>query len=237
MRDCFKKMSKGLLGILLLAGTVSTSAQESKGNFNIGADVVSSYVWRGVNQGSNQPNIQPTVSYSYNKLTIGAWGSGNFAGSLKEFDLYATYALTDLFSITVTDYNWIFSKSYFDYANDKTDHLYEGSLAYAGVESFPLSASVNTMFYGADKKSDGKNAYSTYLELGYPVCTNAKLSVGASMFDSPGVYANTGFSLTNISLKVTKEIPLSDKFSLPIYGIAGFNPNAESAFLVAGITL
>jgi len=42
-----------------------------------------------------------------------------------------------------------------------------------------LSASINTIFYGADKKvSDGKQAYSTYVELGYPLAPNAKLFAG-----------------------------------------------------------
>ena len=60
------------------------------------------------------------------------------------------------------------------------------------------------MFFGADKKANGDNAFSTYVELGYPVASNAKLSLGASMFDSPAVYGNTGFAVTNISLKVSK---------------------------------
>ena len=237
MKDSLKTISKGLLGMVFFSTTVIAAAQESKGSFNVNADVVSSYVWRGVAQGSNEPNIQPTVSYTCGGFSIGAWGSGNFSGSLKEFDLYATYAFSSVFSVTLTDYNWAFTKSYFKYGKDVTDHLFEGTLAYAGVESFPLSASLNTIFYGADKKANGDNAYSTYLELGYPVTANAKISVGSSLFDSPAVYANTGFAVTNVSLKVTKAIVFSDTFSLPVYGVAGFNPNAKSAFLVAGITL
>jgi len=240
MKKLFGMMAKGILTLVLTSTAVVATAQESKGSFSVGADVVSSYVWRGVAQETSKggsPNIQPDASYTIGGLTVGAWGSGSFSGAVKEFDLYATYAFCSAFSATITDYNWGFSKSYFKYGKDVTDHIFEGTLSYAGVEAFPLSASVNTMFYGSDKGSDGKNAYSTYVELAYPVAANAKLFVGSSLFDSPAVYYNTGFGVTNVSLKVSKTIEFSDKFSLPVYGIAGVNPDAGSAFLVAGITL
>jgi len=238
MKDSLKTISKGLLGMVFLSTTVIAAAQESKGSFNVGADVVSSYVWRGVAQGSNEPNIQPSVSYTNGGLTIGVWGSGNLSGSIKEADLYATYAVSSLFSVTLTDYNWTFTPgtSYFKYSNG-TDHQFEGTISYAGVACCPLSASINTIFYGADKKaSDGKQAYSTYVELGYPIASNAKVFAGASLSES-SIYATSGFGVTNVGLKVSKSIEISDKFSLPVYGIAGVNPKAESAFLVVGVTL
>jgi len=231
-------MSKGLFALVLTTTATVAVAQDSKSNFNVGADVVSSYVWRGVVQGSNEPNIQPFASYTSGGLTFGVWGSGNFSGSLKEFDLNATYNVSSLIAVTLTDYNWTFTPgtSYFKY-NSGTDHIFEATLAYAGINSFPLSASVNTAFYGADKKpSNGSQAYSTYIELGYPVTSNAKIFAGASLSES-NVYATTGFGVTNIGLKVSKSIEITNTFSLPVYGITGFNPSAKSAFLVAGFTL
>ncbi|MFA7043700.1 MAG: TorF family putative porin [Bacteroidales bacterium] len=236
MKDSFKTKSKGLLGLFFLSTTALASAQESKGCFNINADVVSSYVWRGINQGSNQPNIQPTVSYTNGGFNIGTWGSGNFTGSLKEFDFYVTYAFPHFFSVTLTDYNWNFTKSHFIYNSNRTDHVFEGTLSYAGTEYFPLSASLNTMFFGADKNAEGDNAYSTYVELSYPITSNAKLFLGTSLFDGPA-YGTNGFGVTNLCIRICKTIYFSDKFCLPVYGIAGFNPDAENAFLVAGITL
>jgi hypothetical protein len=239
MKNSIKTFSKVFFVLAFSVIAATALSQESKGSFSVGADIVSSYVWRGVPQDATYPkgtpNIQPYASYTIGGFTIGAWGSGSFTGTVKEFDLYATYALSSLFSVTLTDYNWNFSKSYFSYG-DGTDHVYEGTLAYAGVASFPLSASLNTMFYGADKKADGDQAYSTYLELGYPISSNAKVFVGASLFESPN-YGTDGFGLTNVGIKVSKSIEITDKFSLPVYGIAGFNPNTENAFLVAGITL
>ncbi|MDD2799486.1 MAG: hypothetical protein PHV20_12920 [Bacteroidales bacterium] len=222
-------MKKMIIAVaLLVSGMVSANAQ---GTFAVGADLVSDYVWRGVQQGSNEPNFQPSLTYTNGGLTVGVWGSGNFSGSLKEVDLYATYALSSLFSITATDYNWTFDKKYLNYQGN-TDHLYEVALSYAGVSSFPLSLSLNTMVYGADKlASDGKQAYSTYYEFGYPLAANAKLSVGGTLNQSDAVYVTKGLSVTNVSLKVTKTLG-----TLPVYGVVGTNPYSGDAFLVAGIT-
>lgn len=239
MKNSMKTISKVLFTFVFLTLSFLVTAQQSKGSFSVGADIVSSYVWRGVPQDvtypKGTPNIQPFAAYTIGGFTIGAWGSGSFTGTVKEFDLYATYAISGLFSVTLTDYNWNFAQSYFAYGSG-TDHVFEGTLSYAGVESFPLSASLNTMFYGADKKTDGDQAYSTYLELAYPLSLSAKLFVGASLLESVN-YGTDGFGITNVGIKVSKAIEITDKFSLPVYGIAGFNPKAENAFLVAGVTL
>jgi hypothetical protein len=255
MKTLNKSIAKSLLGMLFLSVTISASAQDApastspKASFTASADLVSSYVWRGIAQETSSkggsPNIQPTVAFNYGGLTIGAWGSGSFSGATKEVDLYTTYAFNDIFSLTVTDYNWTFSKSYFKYNNDSTDHLFEATLAYAGVKSFPLSIAVNTIFAGADKKvnsTSGKseNAFSTYVELAYPLAENAKLFLGASLLDSPSLYTfgkEKGFSVINVGVKATKNIKLTDSFTLPLYGIIGANPEAETVYFVAGITL
>ena len=237
MKTQKKSFWKWTLVSMMCATPFMAGAQEAKSPFSVGTDLVSSYVWRGVKQDINapiqSPNIQPYLSFSKGSLTVGAWGSTSLTASVKEFDLYATYAFSDKLALTLTDYNWNFSQSYFKYSKG-TDHVYEATLAYTGGESLPLTASINTMFYGADKTSSGDQAYSTYLELGYSVCSNAKLTLGGSLFDS-SVYSGSG--VTNVSLKVTKEIPLTDKFSLPVYGVGGFNPLAKDAFLVFGVTL
>jgi len=235
MKSYKKMISKGILTLAFAASAAVASAQ-----FNVGTDVVSSYVWRGCKQDfsttapSQSPNIQPYVSYTIGGLTLGTWGSSSFTGTVKEVDLYATYALTSSLALTVTDYNWLFTpgKSIFNYGSG-TDHIFEATLAYAGTEALPLSASVNTMFAGADKTSTGKQAFSTYVELGYTL-GNAKIFAGGSVLDTP-MYGGAGVS--NVGLKVSKSIEITDKFSLPVYGVAGLNPLAKDAFLVVGITL
>lgn len=242
----FNKLSSIKIYFILaffMAAILAKSQNTS--HFLISSDLVTSYVWRGVPQEGTKggsPNVQPTVSYINGAFSIGAWGSYAFSGGVKEVDLYATLALPSSFSLTVTDYNWNngndVSARYFNYTSEKTGHVFEGTLAFGGTKSFPLSIAWNTIFYGADKKvNSSDNAYSTYVELGYPIASNVKAFLGASLFDSPGIYGNAGFSVINLGVKVSKEIKITDSFTLPVYGIIGANPQSEKAFFVAGITL
>jgi len=226
------------VAILAIAVLTVTSA---KAQFATGADIVSSYVWRGIPQETTKgvPNIQPYVSFTTGGLTLGSWASSSFLGNVKEVDLYATYAFSSQFAVTLTDYNWGFAsaKGYFDYSAT-TDHIYEATLAYTGTEKFPISASVNTMFAGADKKpSDAtKAALSTYMELGYQITPLVKVFAGGVLGES-NVYATKSAGVTNVGIKVSKSIAITDKFSLPVYGILGANPYSGGAFFVAGVTL
>jgi len=228
-----KKMKVLAICAIALFSTVSASAQ-----FSTGADIVSSYVWRGVPQEGTKgtPNIQPFVSFTTGGLTVGSWASSSFLGNVKEVDLYATYAFSSSLALTVTDYNWGFNNSYFKYSKGG-DHMFEATVAYTGSEAFPLSASINTFFAGADTLATGKNAFSTYVELSYAITPSAKVFVGASLLESTMVYGTTGFGVTNVGIKVSKSIEITDKFSLPVYGVLGANPYSGNAFFVAGVTL
>jgi len=228
-----------VLAILVIALSLTMSV---KAQFATGADVVSSYVWRGIPQEDatgvkgGSPNIQPFVSFTTGKLTLGSWASSSFAGALKEVDLYATYAFSSAFAVTLTDYDFSFGSqpNYFKYSNG-TAHIFEGTLAYTGTA---FSASINTMFAGYDKKpsDNSKQALSTYIELGYQINPVAKVFAGGVLGASNN-YVTTKAGVTNLGLKVSKSIAITDKFSLPVYGIVGANPYAKTTFFVAGITL
>src|SRR5665647_2834650 len=112
--------------VLAICAIAVLSVTSAKAQFATGADVVSSYVWRGVPQDvtfGGTPNIQPYVSFTTGGLTLGSWASTSFVGIVKEVDLYATYVFTPSIALTVTDYNWGFGnpKGYFNYAKG-TDH-------------------------------------------------------------------------------------------------------------------
>jgi hypothetical protein len=241
-----KKMRFLAILVIAVLATMNVKAQ-----FAVGTDIVSSYVWRGITQGTTHggtPNIQPTLSFTTGGLTIGSWGSGSFDGGIKEVDLSASYVFSPAFSVTLTDYNYGFThpKGYFYYGKG-TDHLFEGTLAYSGPATFPLGISVNTMFAGSDTLSTGKAAFSTYAELSYPINAFAKVFCGASVGQSSAVVYNTsGFAITNVGIKVNKSVVITDKFSLPVYGVLGANLSNKnydgttkptSLYFVVGITL
>ncbi|MDR2622701.1 MAG: hypothetical protein LBC48_09030, partial [Dysgonamonadaceae bacterium] len=176
---------------------------------------------------------------SAGNFSLSAWASTEIVGLQKEVDFTAGYNIGGL-SLAITDYWWSGEGAYkYLKYNDGTAHYWEGSLGYTlPVESFPLSLSVNTMFAGADKKEDeDKNNYSTYIEASLPFAikdVNLSASLGAT--PGKGLYASQA-SVVNISLKASKEIKITDSFSLPVFGQIILNPNREDIFFVFGISL
>jgi hypothetical protein len=210
-------------------------------DFSAGADLVSSYVWRGLHLSGT--SIQPTLGFSAGNFSVGAWGSVAVTEvqGYKELDLNIVYRVAG-FSIGISDY-WIpnDSSSYFNYdASKGTAHTFEANLGYTlPFEKFPLSLSWNTNFAGFDgKKNNGKTAWSSYVELSYPFAVK-DVSLVASLGFAPwetDYYNATGFSVLNISLKATREIKIGD-FALPVFVQAILNPRTENAFLVFGFSL
>lgn len=176
-----------IMVILLLGLTLSSAGQEKcKAEFNVNADVVSRYVWRGTQYGGDFPSVQPTLSVKMPNFTFGVWGSYSLSGSsvTQELDLFALYTFKDeMFTIGLTDYffpNASVDYSYLDYGANSTGHVLEGSFTYNGVEKFPLSVMLAVNFFGADAarldndpssvnfNSKTGIQYSNYLEFNYP---------------------------------------------------------------------
>lgn len=242
--------------ILWLTGslrTVSAQEKECKSKLDLSADIMSRYIWRGLNLGGSSPSIQPGLEYSCGNLAIGAWGaySFNHAITSQEADLYASYTIADLFNITATDYFLpsevdSIPNHYFNYKKDETGHVFELSAKFLGTEKVPLSLMVATNIYGADaKKSNGNNQYSTYIELGYSFNVketgcNAFLGFTPTKPDTQkgetGYYGN-GPGVINLGITATKAIKVTDAFSLPVSASLITNPQAENIFLVFGISL
>ena len=239
-------MKKTLLSgiILLLLGCNLALAQEenqkSKVSVDYSVDFVSRYVWRGLLFNGN-PNIQPTISLTAGGLTLGSWASFGTSQEYSEIDLFATYTIGNL-SFTLYDYyneyeSNLDSVDYFNWDKKTTGHLVEGSVNWAGTESFPLSITLASFFYGYDTDENGDQNYSAYLELGYPV------KIGNYNFDLfAGGALNKGFyyheaNIINVGFKTTKEIEITEKFKLPVSATFVVNPAKEDVFFVVGITL
>ena len=245
---------------------VNAQTNEPVSPFKATAEVVSQYVWRGsMATGSPTPNFQPTIAFTKGNFEIGAWGSTDFVGSYKELDPYLSFGAGS-WKFTVTDYNWNFGHAnYFNYKNNETGHMFEGSIGYTGPSAFPLTVSLNTMFYGFDQKGNGnmpgyksntasadsaKQAYSTYIELGYTKGV-ASLFLGftpmASYYNNYGVTkwdqtaSKKTFSIVNLGATISRSIKITESFSLPVRATLIINPSAaysrnDYLQLVFGIT-
>jgi len=238
-----------------LANTpAKAQSSEPASPFKISADIVSSYVWRGsLSTSSPTPNFQPTLAYAKGNFEIGVWGSTDFVGSYKEVDPYISLT-SGQFKLSVTDYNWNFDKAnYFNYKNSETGHRFEGTIGYTGPIALPISVTLNTIFYGLDKKSTDstKQAFSTYIELGYskgPASFFLGFTPWASYYNNYGVTAfdpeagKKSFSIVNIGGSISKGIKITEFYSLPVKVTAIINPSATYSrndyfHLTVGITI
>jgi len=222
-----------------LAVSLATLAQE-KVETTICGDVVSSYIWRGQDLGN--VSLQPTLGIGYKGLSLTAWGSVGLSdpSDTKEFDMTLGYTIGG-FNIGITDY-WFNNgldpeNRYFKYDAHGTNHVFEANVGY---DFGPASLQWFTNFAGNDGvNKDGKRAYSSYVELTVPfklANVDWTATAGAVPFCTD-FYGTDGFAVTNLALKATKDIQVTETFSVPVFGQVVANPCSQKAYLVIGFTL
>ena len=211
--------------------------------FLLESSVVSSYIWRGQDLGG--VSLQPTLGVEYKGLSLTAWGSVGMTNpaDTKEFDITLAYSLGGL-NIGVTDY-WFNQNGldpqnrYFKYDAHGTNHVFEATVGY---DFGPASVQWYTNFTGNDGvNKDGKRAYSSYVEVNVPFKLSSidwTATAGAVPFATTFYNGWTsGFAVTNLALKATKDVKVTDTFSLPLFGQVVANPCTQHAYLVLGVTL
>ena len=74
-----------------------------------------------------------------------------------------------------------------------------------------------------------------YVELGFSTGA-VDIALGYGDDQADGFYAGGGSGLVNMSFSGSKDIQISDNYALPVFGSFILNPEAETAFLVFGIS-
>lgn len=229
------------LPFLPLTGQTEEEVSASAFSADLGADLVSSYVWRGLAL-DNAPNIQGFGEIGLGGFFAGAWASVNFTGTYQETDLYAGYGIGN-FTLSLTDY-FVGWEDYFNFVHDQTGHVGELVANYTLSEKIPLTLTLGTLIYGADKKLNtdssysSQNNYSTYLEMIFPFSvgeTEISLVAGGVLQES-AFYMTDGVALINLGVALSKDIKLTDLFSLPISFALTANPELESVYTVFKIS-
>ncbi len=203
--------------LILTAITPNLKAQE----WSAGLDIYSSYLWRGTKFGTGAA-FQPAIEFSAGGFAIGAWGSYNTGSDeAAEADLYAGYSFelgeSSSLSFTLTDY-------YFPGSNwmDGDSHFIEPMVS-LGLGAFTFTGA----YMMGDEVSD------IYLE--------AAATFGAvdlTLGGGDGAYTIDGdFNICNIGIGTSKEIKITDSFSLPVSAAAILNPSSEQFHVVVGISL
>ena len=229
-------MKKFIIFAMMLVANATVFAQ-TEIETTISTDVVSLYIWRGEECGS--VSLQPTLGIGYKGLSLTAWGSVGLSEptDAKEFDLTASYAIGNL-NIGITDY-WFNDpeERYFLYDAHKMSHVFEANF---GSDFGLASVQWFTNFAGNDGvNKDGKRAYSSYAEVVVPfklASVDWTATAGAVPF-ATSYYGTNGFAVTNLSLRATKDIKVTDTFSVPVFAEVDTNPCSQKAYLVFGLTL
>ncbi len=234
-------MKKYILLTLCLLISMTTLAQEKeKLKAEVSADFVSTYIWRGLDL--SKLSVQPSLLLDYRGLSLEVWGSYELAGSndYKELDLILAYEtggfkfkLSDIWNIVARDTE----KRYFWYNALSTHHVFE---AYISYNFGPVILEWNTIFAGKDYMyKSKKRAYSSYFEANVPfrlagIDWNGTL--GVVPYASSGYFTN-GFAVTNVELKVSKDIKVTDSFRIPVFIDISANPCLQKVHMAFGITL
>jgi hypothetical protein len=199
---------------------------------DLGADLVSRYVWRGTDFG-NSASVQPYLSVGFAGLEAGAWASYPItAAGANENDLYLSYAVGPV-GITLTDYYFPGDTSIVKFGNysDEGNHILEGSLSFE-MSGFSALAAVN--LYGDYYEDDNgklKQRNSFYLEAGYEVFNKDDISVTAFAGVGNEVYVTNEDGdpgLVNLGVTASKG-NLSASYII--------NTEADVSFLVFGYSV
>ena len=218
LNKIFSSYSKFTL--LTIVALLSTNISYSQ---DFGADLVSSYVWRGTQFGSGS-HIQPYMDIGSGNLTGGVWGSfpTSAKGGGNELDLWVSYDFGPL-ALTITNYTFpgeggVYSKDEGLFNGDYTE--LSASTSIGGVD---LSAGYFT------------EVEALYIELGTSIGA-VDVALGYGDDQSDPFYADGGSGLVNMSFSGSKDIQISDSYALPVFGSFIINPEVETAFLVFGIS-
>ena len=121
----------------------------------------------------------------------------------------------------------------YDDPNGPGAHFLEGNFIYSAPESFPIYLSFNVFFYNVENNP-------IYIEAGYSTSlkdVGVSLFLGATPGEKAGYYGVDNFSVINTGIKLSKEIKVTDSFTLPVFGSVILNPASEDLFFVLGFSL
>ena len=190
-------MNKKLLVLALALISVGAFSYQAKAEDNtkgisleVGADLVTSYLWRGYNLGGL--SIQPSITLDWNGLYLCGWANiGADSWLFQEFnpELDITIGYDNHgFMLDLTHLHYFYGDTYFQGLGDPNNAFSSSTMElHAGVsisewaENVPLTIDWYTTVLGNDPvftdegelvinaNGNAKRAYSTYIQLGYDI--------------------------------------------------------------------
>lgn len=227
-----------LVAALLLSVVLPAALQAQ--SFSLGADLMSRYVWRGTDFGESA-SVQPALAFSVGGFEVGTWASYSFTADgagANEHDIWLSYSVetssAGSFALGVTDYYFPSPDGigFFDFSNGgEGAHYIEPFASYTGPAAFPVT------LYGAVFVHNDPD-HSLYLEASYPFTVDGVelgLTVGG-VAGASAFYGTTDAAFVNVGLSASREIPITEKFALPLSVAYILNPDMERSYLVFGLS-
>ncbi len=239
-----------LVGVILIVITmtgVSYAGTQGKFSVNTGLDFVSRYVWRGMDFG-DAPSLQPSITFSYHGLEFGWWGAyalSNNASDFNEIDTWLNYSYTldnsMRFTVGILDFYLpnagirMFNYHDVDDPEGPGAHLLEVGVGVDGPDAIPVSLFGYINIYN----DEGNN---TYFQLDYRTGlagTDMDFFVGAvgGSEENPDYYGTDDFQVINVGMTASREIAITEQFSLPISVSYIVNPKEEISYMVFCLSL
>ena len=199
-------LALALIGVSAFSFKAFAEEKESNFSFEVGADVVSNYLWRGQNLGGL--SIQPSVTLSWKGIYISGWGNigadnWKFNYLNPELDVtigYDNYGL----KLDLTHFYYFYGDKYFKGLGDANNEYSESTIeVHAGIDVgewasiVPLTVDWYTTVLGYDpvldengnvvlnENGNAKRAYSTYIELGYDITLPLEIVLGIKVGFTP----------------------------------------------------
>lgn len=213
-----------------------------------GADLVSRYVWRGLDV-NQAPNLQPSITLSAYGLSAGFWGSyslDNYSNSTysQEIDTWLSYKYQfedgPAISAILTDYyypsagiKWT-NFNNFDDPTGPGAHTLETGLIFSSCDKFPIVLSAYMNVY-----NDAGN--NIYFQIDYSLQAadtplNFFIGAAAGSNENPGYYGTENFNIVNLGVKASRSIKITDDYSLPVSVTFALNPRVENSYLIFSLT-
>lgn len=209
------------------------------------------------------------------KFAVGFWSTHNFkkeyydangaSKGYKELDFILNYAITDYFTVSLQDYYWPstdrqegVSNDFFNFGNDGSQSLDLQFLFDFSEKGVPIWVTLSTLIAGNDFRykdendEKGKQNFTTYMEIGYefeaPLGVNISPVLGAVLNNKAEYYTFADYnkpSFVNLGCKVSKDIEVTDSFTMPVWLNYTYNAASDKAnlepfgdqFLVVGVTI
>lgn len=215
----------------------SWGAKLTESNFHLGVDLQTKYIWRGMEMMTDEaaPVVFPGINYSTGGFYAYLLGGYAINGKYSEVDAGVSYTYKWI-TIGINDYYYptttVPEDQYFNFKSKETGHWLEAAITIA-PEKIPVYLTVSNFFAGADKDLEGKQAYSTYAELGtfYDFLDDHKLSLAVGAAFNKSCYNGYAhdFGICNVELKYTYNLKFKNDWALPLSVAYIINPVYEKS--------